>query len=1033
MASPRITPALLLAALLLLPHPGVLLCAADKLETKTTYAKAYGETKGTVAVDPAKDLPRYPAVEPKDAIATWQVKKGFKLELAAQEPQVRSPIAVSFDERGRMFACEMIDYSEMRDVTPHLGRVSMLEDKDGDGHYETSGVFAEDLAWPTGVIWANGGVFVIATPDVLFLKDTDGDGKADVREVVFTGLGTGLKILNVQGLANCPQWGLDNRIHIQCGGGNRGKVKCLKRPDLPEVEIGGRDLWFDPRTFEFGLEAGGAQYGMSFDNYGRKFACSNSDHLQFFVCDDRYAARNPYFNFPPVRQSVAVDGGAAEVFRLSPDEPWRIIRTRWRIAGVVKGGVEGGGRVSGYFTGATGTTVYRGDAYGADFVGNTFTGDAGGQLVHRKLIVPDGVSVKGMRPADEQGFEFAASKDTWVRVVNFANAPDGCLHICDMYREVIEHPWSIPDEIKKHVDLNNGNDRGRIYRIAPDKADWKRRNSVDLGKASTEELVRTLGHENGWHRDTAARLLYERNDKAAVPLLEKMVSQSPSALGRLHALCSLEGFGAVSEPTVQKIFKDSDEHVREHAIRLSERLLKNAAPSQALERALSALSQDKSARVRLQLALSLSLWPEPKEPAPPPSETPVPGGAIIRFPSIMPHGARMNIALQDGDDPLIAAACLLGDPARLLPPPFRSSTLQLPSPHFQALVITASAATNRTETNQTIIDHLVVFPKPEKMQAFAAGLKRAGTTVAKVDTEKKLAAVFIRAADTASNAKAEAAARIEALSLLGLATLEEALPALSVCLGKGQPDDVQTAAVSALGQFNSEEVVKVLLERWPELTEKARTVALDELLGRPDRTKPLLEAIKAERVPAAALSALQIQALLKHQDKSISDLAKVALASVIPPTRESVLAKFQPALNAKGDATKGQAVFMQRCLACHRAGGQGIQVGPDLVTVKTKGKEALLTAVLDPHKEVAPQFIAYTVNTKDGQTLAGVVTKDDASSMTLKMMGGAEVNLPRANIKGSTSSGQSLMPEGLETGMTEQDMADLLEFIEKTN
>src|SRR5258706_16299794 len=131
---------------------------------------------------------------------------------------------------------------------------------------------------------------------------------------------------------------------------------------------------------------------MSFDNDGPKFACSNSDHLQYFVYDARYAARNPFFSMPNPRQSIAADGGAAEVFRISPEEPWRIIRTRWRIAGVVKGMVEGGGRVSGYFTGATGTTVYRGDAYGADFVDNTFTGDAGGQLVHRKKIYPDGVS-----------------------------------------------------------------------------------------------------------------------------------------------------------------------------------------------------------------------------------------------------------------------------------------------------------------------------------------------------------------------------------------------------------------------------------------------------------------------------------------------------------------------------------------------------------------------------------------------------------------------------------------------------------------
>ena len=225
----------------------------DGIQTKTTYAKAYGETKNAVAVDPAKDLPRYPAVEPKDAIGTWQVKKGFKLQLAAHEPQVRDPIAICFDERGRMFVCEMHDYSEMRDVTPHLGRISMLQDKDGDGYYETSQVFADDLPWPTGLIWANGGLFVGATPDIWRFEDKDDDGKAEVREKVFTGFGTGLKILNVQGLMNSFQWGQDNRVHVLAGGGNRGVITSPKRGDLKGIELGGKDFWFDPRTLEFGL------------------------------------------------------------------------------------------------------------------------------------------------------------------------------------------------------------------------------------------------------------------------------------------------------------------------------------------------------------------------------------------------------------------------------------------------------------------------------------------------------------------------------------------------------------------------------------------------------------------------------------------------------------------------------------------------------------------------------------------------------------------------------------------------------------
>lgn len=195
----RLIPALLSIAMPVL--------AADGIKSKTTYAAAYGPTNNSVLVDPAKELPRYPAVEPKNAVSTWQVKKGFKLELVANEPLVRDPIAVCFDERGRMFVCEMIDYSEMRDVTPHLGRISVLEDKDGDGFFETSRVFADDLAWPTGLIWANGGLYVGATPDIWRFEDKDDDGKADVREKVYTGFGTGLKLLNVQGLMNSFQWG----------------------------------------------------------------------------------------------------------------------------------------------------------------------------------------------------------------------------------------------------------------------------------------------------------------------------------------------------------------------------------------------------------------------------------------------------------------------------------------------------------------------------------------------------------------------------------------------------------------------------------------------------------------------------------------------------------------------------------------------------------------------------------------------------------------------------------------------------------
>ena len=239
------------------------------------------------------------------------------------------------------------------------------------------------------------------------------------------------------------------------------------------------------------------------------------------------------------------------------------------------------------------------------------------------------------------------------------------------------------------------------------------------------------------------------------------------------------------------------------------------------------------------------------------------------------------------------------------------------------------------------------------------------------------------------------------------------------------------AAVAALGQFSGADVTDALIGQWPGLHKGARGSVFAVLLARPERSIALLHAIEAQKIASADLTASDVQALFQYKDKAVAALADKTLAALKPATRASVIEKFQPAIGGKGDALRGQTVYQQRCVVCHRANNLGIQVGPDLVTVKTRGRDGIMTAILDPNKEVASQYIAYTVNTKDGQTLAGIITKDDASSLTLKMMGGAEINIPRANVKGSTSSGQSLMPEGIEAGMSVQDMADLLTFIEE--
>ncbi len=991
---------------------------ADEIRSRTTYSAAYGKTKNAVSVDPARDLPRYAPVEPKKAVSTWQVKSGFRMELAAHEPQVRDPVAICFDERGRMFVCEMIDYSEMREVNPHLGRVSMLEDRDGDGIYETSTVFANDLAWPTGLIWANGGLYVGATPDIWRLEDRDGDGKAEFREKAYTGFGTGLKILNVQGLLNSFQWGLDNKIHVLAGGGNRGVISSPKRPDLSGEELGGRDFWFDPLTHAFGFESGGAQYGMSFDDYGRKFGCSNSDHLQHWVYNAESIARSSAFGMPAARQSIAADGGAAEVFRISPDEPWRIVRTRWRVSGAVPGGVEGGGRVSGYFTGATGTTIYRGDAYGAEFVNNSFTGDAGGQLIHRKVIRPaeDGVSLLGERPLDERGFEFAASRDTWVRLVNFANAPDGCLYALDMYREVIEHPWSIPDEIKRHLDLNSGNDRGRIYRILPAEGVSRVGASVTLAQSSVSQLVATLAHPNGWHRDTAHRLLCERNDKEAIPFLRIRLRQG-GLLEKLHALSVLKALGDLSLKDLEERLLDDSPEVRIGALHLLREQSQGGLLEDSVVRSLGRLAEDPNAGVRFELALTL--------------------GTMVRKDV---SGACSELAVRllktDHAHPWIGSALLNLPPEYLLkflfPLMVKESVLETLNDAFVGKFLAICASSASTEDRVRLLQFVARGePRVAWVNAIGEGFRGAGSSLEKADVGGVLAPWLGRNVKRAGDRSLVVGDRLGAIEVLRHVSSKDARRVLFECVGKSQPAEVQRTAIRVVLQTGIGPEIDEVISRWLELEGGARELVKGALLSKVDGIMKMLKAVELGTISVKEFTPVELQTLIRSKDAKVAEISQRVLGAMLPPSREEVVSKYQKALELAGKAERGRTIFLQRCAACHRASGDGVEVGPDLITVKTKGREGLLSAILEPNKEVAAQYILYTINTKQDETVSGVVIEDTATGMTLKMPGGQLRTIERAQIKGSSSTGQSLMPEGLEGGMEVQDMADLITFIEE--
>ena len=895
----------------------------------------------------AKDIPHFPAVEPKDALGTFRIKKGFHLEVAAAEPLVMDPVAISFDEDGRCYVCEMRDYSERR--AEKLGRVRLLEDTDGDGVFDKATVFFEGIGGPTGIVAAEGGVFVVSSPDILFLKDTNGDGVADEKRVVFTGFGNTAERLNIQAIPNSLTWLFtDHRIH-GVAAGNGGLVASTAHPQTKAVDLRGKDFSFDTHELLLAAEAGGGQYGLGFDTHAHPFTCSNARHIMTFMYDARYAGRNALYNMPADLIDIPADGPAAEVYRISPDEPYRVIRTRWRAAGLVSGPVEGGGRPSGYFTSASGITIYTGDAFPGDYVNDAFIAEPSGNLVHHKKVIPNGVSLTAVRPADEQKVEFLASTDTWFRPVQFANSPDGCLYVIDMYRECIEHPWSIPESIKKYLDLNNGNDRGRLYRIAPDG--YAYRKPPHLSTATTPQLVALLEHSNGWHRETAARLLFQRQDKSAVPLVRELLGKSQNPLGRLHALHALDGLGAITESDLAAALKDQDPFVRQHAVRLCENVL-SATPKKgsALAAALARLTTDPDIRVRYQLAFTLGSL------------------KVADRPKLL-----AEIAQQNPSDPWIQAAVLsslsegAGDVFAITSADRKICENPAGRNLLEQLALLIGARNNAGEVARAV-HFLSETSDPALAFSLARwlgdGLKRANTSLDHAADGAK--SLFEKARKTAADSSAPELARAQAIQLLGLSTFADASATLLPLLEPSEPENIQLAALAALDRFPDAKSGQEIANRLGSYTPRVRSEAVNVLLKRPARISALLKTIESGSFLASNLTTSQVKFIRTHGDSDLRRLAAKVLGPANTKSREEVIASMLPALQVAGDAAKGKQTYIERCSSCHRMGLTASRWGRTCSRPRPRGRKSSSSASSTPTARCSPPSSAIRSTRRTG-------------------------------------------------------------------
>jgi putative membrane-bound dehydrogenase-like protein len=937
-------------------------------------------------------LLRVVSVPATNALPDFRVRPGFRLELVAREPAVVSPVAMAFDENNRLFVVERRDDASAPGTNTHSGRIRLLEDTEGDGEFQSSTIYADNLPWASAVACYSGGVFVVTSPDIVFLKDTRTNGIADVRQAIFTGF-TGTNLLGERALPNNFTWGFDNCIHA-ASAGVAAFVPGSSRPGADLVSLTGADFCFDPRVLTMHAEAGPALSGLSFDDWGRKFTCDPMRPLRSPRYEPRYFARNPFFTPPP--QMLNLASPATAIFRLvSVQRPApahegaqatnEMARAMPQVTTVL---------APTWLTNALGCVIYRGNAFPSNYLSDAFIADPSAHVIHRAVLREAGLDLTAARAPDERNIEFVLSTDTAFRPTQIINGPDGALYIADM---------------------QDGRERGRIYRIVP--TDFKRPKPARLGKATTYGLVATLSHPNGWHRDTAARLLYERRDPAAVALLASTFSASRSPLARLHALHALDGLGALTPAQVLAALRDQDARVREQAVELAERQVRGGAMPAAPWNQLRLMATDPSLRVRHQLALTLGEFRGPESAQ-------VLAGLFLRTSDNPWMQAAILSSLADGAGDVFVT--LVNDPR------VRGDSVGW---DFLRRLLTLIGVKRRPEESAQVlgfIDQAQLDPQQAfpLLYTLGEGLRQAGSSLAQMDSQNRCQRYYSLASDAVMNYLGSESIRLEAIRLMGVGpyTVASSGDLLLLPLGSGQSEAIQSAAIAALGRFDDSRIAPALIQRWGALTPRLRKEAVVALLARTSRVGAVLTALEMGRIARADLSPELVNFLRTHRDPAICRRAEQLFGSG-PRQHPDAVRRFLPALSLRGAADRGRESFVARCAACHQQGGGRQSIGPDLVSAKVYGKQRILTAILEPNADVRHDYLTYVVETAEGENVIGLLRADNAAAVSLQLPSGRNVVLPRDNIQYLQAQTWSLMPEGLEEGLTPQGMADLLEYV----
>jgi putative membrane-bound dehydrogenase-like protein len=940
-----------------------------------------------------------PPLPPEQAREQVFVPEGFTLELAAVEPQVLDPVAFDWDAAGRLWVVEMADYPLGMDGKGLSGgRIRVLEDVDADGRYEKATLFADGLNFPNGCLTWRDGVIVTAAPEILFLADTDGDGRADRREVLVSGLAEGNQQLRPNGL----RWGLDNWVYVASGSpGGWFDSTLVSARSGAKLAVGSRDFRFRPDTGELETETGPTQFGRNRDDWGHWFGSQNAKPLWHYVLAARYAARNPYVALGALTQPVL----PADV-AVHPAQPPEKRYHNFHQAG--------------HYTSACGGVIHRDPRlFGADETA-AFVCEPFHNLVQRVRVREAGVSFVGA-PVVADGRDFLTSTDRWFRPVMVRTGPDGALWVADMYRFMIEHPDWLPPEGKGELlpRYRHGDDRGRIYRIAATGA--ARQRIPDLRPLDGPGLVAVLASENGFLRDKAHQMLLWRGGDDAVTALRLLARDPGRPLGSLHALCVLDGLGKLEAADLGPALAAGHPGLRENALRLAEPWLAADKLEPAIVAAVAAATSDTQPRVRFQAALAAGAGDAPEV-----------GVALGRL--LVAHG----------HEPFMDAAILSAAPRHVTA--LAAAAAAVPGVLDRVLAPLVQVAIG-TKTGPALVAVLTaVNGRPGDAAATARlGLLLDGLAAAKTDLASLAGSAFDEATRreaervqafleaTVSLGERDDAPAAERLAAALVATRsavhrDRGVGVLAALLTPTQAPDFQQRVVRALAASGSDAVPGLLAAFWPQCSPTIRPAVVDAWLGRPAWCRDLLGRIERGDVKITALDASARSRLVKHRSQDIAELARRVLGAAAG-SRAGVIERYRPALANPGDEAKGLAVYRRVCATCHRHDDEGREIGPDVRTFAGHPPEKILANIFDPSSDIQPGYHAFVCTLDSGEQLYGIVTGETDSGIRFKCADATEKTILRSQIESLTATNVSFMPEGLEASLSPADVADLIAFL----